>query len=63
MLKRVNVPDTVLDATAKIGVHPYHLTHAQVLQALADGKIAQDECDGLLWWLDNNGKETSERVN
>jgi hypothetical protein len=63
MLKRVQVPDNVLDATAKIGVHPYHLTKAQVTQALADGKIEQDECDGLLWWLDNNGNMTDERVN
>ena len=63
MLKRVHVPDHILDATAKVGVHPYHLTRAQVAQALADGKISQDECDGLYYWLDENGKETDEQVN
>jgi hypothetical protein len=61
--KKYNIPDSVLDTTAKMGIHPHHLTQEQVLAALADGTIDRNECDGLLWWLDKNGVETDERVN
>ncbi len=61
--RRKHVPESVLDATAKMGVHPHHLTHEAVMKALNDGTLTQDECDGLLSWLDDGSPVTEDKAN
>jgi hypothetical protein len=43
-----NVNDRMMDLSAKVGVHPYHLTNEHVLNATGNGDLTTAECEELL---------------
>lgn len=48
MSKRKPVSDRMMDLTAKIGVHPHHVTKAHAMAAALGGDLSEDECNELI---------------
>jgi hypothetical protein len=52
MTKRAHPSESVMEASAKVGIHPHLLTSDDVLAALSEGKISVEECEDLMGYVD-----------
>lgn len=57
---RRKVSDRVMDVTAKMGVHPYHVTKEHALKASAEGKISNDDCNEVFNMLDSTDSSDAD---
>jgi len=51
MAKHAHPTEAVMEASAKVGVHPHLLTSDEVLAALSEGKISVEECESLMEYV------------